>query len=824
MSQDVKMLYIEDDIKKIQTKTNLYLKSYGSKGAMHLAKEVIHNAVDEVIDPKSNGSKIFISYDRLEDSLTVEDNGRGFPEVDYPLDTFCTKLQSGSKFMRDNDTYSSGEFGLGLTAVCALSDKFVLISYRSVENYSHRIEFENGEKIKDTKESLIRGGKKHGVYVKFIPSKKFLGPTTRIDSEELESVIDDISYQLTDNIVIEYTLRDGLDVISERTFKKKDPITLLEKICGNDFMIKPFMISNSSEFDEFVFNLDQNTNDATTLKHRIADYSIMIAYDTNAETIYDSYCNFANTINGGSHVEAAESTYCRYLQLKTKESLSDREKQKIDILWSDVRDHLKMVVMLTTNANVEFIGNTKEKVGSKTILKVMKEGLNSAIENYFNKNPSLLKDLIRVVKTNAKVRTEANKIREASAKEVMTSLKEHQEDNFIRCSNTGKEYKELMMMEGKSPQGGAANARDTRTQAILAFRGVTANAYKASLEELMNPQTGNVELRRLVRVLRCGIGPTFNLNNLYYNKIIIFTDADIDGSGISAGLAGFFVRYLPEIVEAGKLYKVVPPLYKLEDKKGSIYVRTKKEMVEVYQDRIIKSYRIIILKYSSQFIDKQTFEEFLYNTRDYLKELERIGNHFRANMFLIEKIIAFILYKFKSIDDNFEIKTCFSDQSFVTEIMSYIQEDFPEMKLSGEDNKVLSGVIDGRFQSILLSNRFTKKCKPIFQTIINYGYGVVVQENGASKVQMSIGKFLQMTQKYVPKILLRYKGIGEMAAEDLMETTMNPNTRMLIRLTIDDLKKDIKIFEKLFGESAKNKEDRKKMMNEYIISRDDLDN
>lgn len=824
MANDVKMMHIEEDIKKIQIKTNMYMKAYGPKGALHLVEEVVQNCVDELLDPDSEGTRINVIYDRKDDSLTAEDDGRGFPETDFPLEIFCTTLQSGSKFMRDGNIRTAGEFGVGLTAVNALSDTFTIISYREAEGYQHKLVFERGDKILDEKTPLEKGGKKHGSYIKFSPSQKFLGPTTRIPEDGLEEALDNKAFQLPEHATIHYTLMDGFEVIKEKTIKKRDEIHLIDKIVSvGQVLFKPTVISAHSEFVETIPNLDPNIKGDTVDKMRTADYSMIIAYDGIADPVFDSFCNFVNTTEGGVHVKAAEAAFCRYIQNQTKDSLNAREKDKLDIQWSDIRDGLKMVVTLSTNANVEFVGNAKEQIASQLLLKVMTDGFTSALKEYFDSNPEKLSAIIKIVKMSAKVRVESNKLREASTKNAMNSLKEHQMKGFLKCSNSGRQYKEIYLLEGLSPQGGAGNARDTHTQALLAFRGVTANPFKKTLPELMHPQTGNVELRRMVDVLRCGIGPTFDINKLYYDKIILMTDADIDGAGISASLAAFFLRYMPEVVRAGRLYKVVPPLYKIDDKEHP-YVHTKKEKVEVYQEKVIKNFKIVILKFGTEYVDKDEFREFIYDTRDYLTNLNRIAEHFKVNKFLIEKTIGFIFYKFGKVDVDFDLGKALSDQSVIAELMSYIQEDFPEITMSGATIKILKGVVDGRFQSIAIGPRFLVKCSTLFPVISKYGYGMVVKEKDDDPIQMSVGRFLELITKYIPKTLVRYKGIGEMAAEDLKDTAMNPNTRMLIRLTIRDLEKDLKVFQKLFGEGKNDALLRKKMMEEYIIDRDDLDN
>lgn len=807
--KDVKMFYLEDDIEKIQTKTNMYIRQYGTAGAFHLVREVVQNGIDECTDPNSNGRNILIRLDESDGSLYCEDDGRGFPEHDFPLDIFCTKIQSGSKFFRDQSGNTSGEFGLGLTAVNALSDQFSLQTFREDEEYTHLIEFESGKKLNDVRNKLTSSGKKHGSIVKFIPSKKYLGPTTRIMYSDMIDWIDGLSYQLPKKSKIKIVVEryDGLTLMDTVEFKARPFSEMIEKMVSTPLFNPIDIQGDASVVDE----TPNSTKKKSLHLDVVFTYDTPTALNTNRSTDeYDSYCNFTNTTDGGVHVTAVDEAICRFFANETKKTLTDKEKNKIDILWADVRSYLRVLINLSTNAQVQFEGNAKTKINSDSLIKPIKSIVTTELTKYFKGNDSLLSSITKLIKGNAKIRIAMSAEKVKLTGDKRTSFDDHGMRNLIQCNNRGKQYKEISLIEGLSAS--PANSRDPATQAFYMLFGVTANPFKvSSVKEIME----NTELKGLVQALRCDIGTNFDITKLYYDKIIIMTDADIDGAYISAGACAFFVKFMPEIIEAGKLYKVYSPLYKIDDNKKS-YVRTKEEYVDVYKHKIIKNYKIRCIE-DKEFMGKVSMSQFILDTVDYSDELIRVSKHFGVNKYLIELIASYItLERYTSISE------LLSSQKNITKFMSAIQHTYPEIELKSGNS--LRGICDGHYQSIKLEDRFITKCSELSDVYREYGLYLSISENGNSEHSMTIGQFLDETTKYVPKIITRYKGLGEISADDLRETTLDPNNRILVRLTFEDIDRDLQTFQKLFGQSKKNLEDRKKMMKSYKIKRDDLDN
>ena len=834
MAKDVKMLYIEDDIKKIQTKTNLYIQQYGPQGAFHLAREIIQNSIDEVIDPESNGSSIYISYDILSDKLTCEDDGRGFPETDYSLDIFFTRNQSGSKFFRDQGGDSAGEFGVGATVVNALSDVFEVTNFREVEKVKHTIIFNEGEIVSD-KTTKLPKNKPHGSIVSFIPSKKFLGKNTVIPYKEMVEWVKKMCYFITKkNVRVKIDIFKGLKLKETYKFKPIQFEDLLDEICTNKKFSPKCKFSGDDIIEEEIRVTEEKKSKITVKEKKMKKkmhLDVALRYVPESITYFDSYCNYTNTTEGGVHQSAVEKCFCNFMQQKTKAAMSEAQRAKTPITWDDVREGLCCVINLTTNAQVGFVGNSKEKIGNEALTPHLSKIVNDGLEQFFKKNTGVLNDYIRIIRLNAKARVEASKVKAATQKEKMNWTKEYEMKNYIKCTNKGKQWKELFITEGDSAAGSARNGSDTKTQAFFLLRGVVANAFKQSLAELMDPKTGNREWRDLVTILRCGIGKSFDAKKLYFNRINILTDQDIDGFYISSLILAFFYRYMPEIIEQGYLYKVFTPLYALTDK-DKPFVTNKHEMVSIYHKKLSKVYKVKFAN-KKKYATKEEFQEFLTDTYDYSENLSQRANDMGyVNKFLLESILANMVLG-GVIDSSFgelevdkankKLDKVFGDQKFVKYLMSRLQKKFKELVLN-DKSRTISGIINGKRSSIKITSRFIRRSIDLLPIYEKYGYEIEVSEKGKDPVVMTIGEFLDAGMKYYSKIIRRFKGLGEINGKDLFDTALDINHRVSIQYTLEDAEKELEIFNMLNGPSKKDLEKRKKLMSEYKIKRDDLDN
>ena len=434
------------------------------------------------------------------------------------------------------------------------------------------------------------------------------------------------------------------------------------------------------------------------------------------------------------------------------------------------------------------------------LFKPLKDLTYNALREYFNSNSKELKKYIDKIKLNAKARHESNKVRNSVIKGSSNNFEEHfLMDNFDPANNQGKnDYTELILIEGRSAKGSASTGRfDRSCQAVFSLRGVPLNSFTTTLDKVLL----NQEFNTLIKILGCNIGSKFDINKLKYNKIIIMADSDSDGFNITSLVCAFFIKHMPEIVKQGYLYKAVAPLYKIKSKYKK-FILNKREYIEVFEKQVEQAMRISDINTKKLFTVKE-MEDFLFVNRDYLEDLHRSANRLSIHPILLEYIVIHL-----------------NDKNFKKEF----EKKYPELSI--DENNVMSGIYEGRYQLLLMDSIFYKRIKNIQKYIeMNKNMYIDVHEKVGKDTnyigRMSIGEFMTLAQKYQPEIQFRYKGLGELKPEELRDTTLDPNNRILIRLTTDDIERDLKGFDVLHGNKS---DERKLLMKHFKISREDLDN
>lgn len=835
---DVKMFYIEDDISKIQTKTNLYIKQYGPEGAFHLVREVVQNSIDEDMDKDSPGQEVLVTYDTITDKLTCEDDGRGFPEADYPMDIFCTKIQSGSKFFRDQSGVTSGEFGLGLTAVNALSTHFSIESCREKEKVRHYIEFKDGTKVKDEKFPIKKNDKKHGCVISFIPSPKYLGANTQIPFSEVKEWIELQSYLIPTEHKIKIVVEEwkGTKLLSREKIKTQPFENIIKKTVTDDKHSSMCHMTCHNEWAErarsFVLDKKGNPKNVTKDVTRVLDFEIVACYIPDNITVYDSYCNFTHTTQGGIHQDTFDELFCRYIIAAAKEKMSDSDWEKYKPTWDDVRTGLVCYMNLNTNAEVGFVGNVKEKIDNKKLIPYIKEVLSEAIDQFFSENKSILDEYVKNVRTSARLRINLQREREAGKVSRSDAFTKYGMKNFIPCNNEKKhDFRELFIVEGESAASNLSASCDRDTQAFYQLRGVTKNPFKCSFPEFMD----NPEMKILItKVLRCGAGTTFNINNLWFKRINIFSDSDIDGYYITLGVLGAFYKYMRPIIEEGLLYKVMAPLYKVNDgKKEDTYVVRRSEITEIFYKNVIKAYNVDLLQgagYNKTAIVKESLNksglfELLSDLKNYRSDLQFAADDAgKLDMRFMECVLSLlgIVGGLSGTVEANVLNEILFNQKFIKSFMSKLQMFYPEVKLEGNH---LYGPVNGRYASMSINPRLLKNATKLFPIYDRYGYKIQIQnKNSEEKRCVSLIEFLNLTSRYEPTIRDRYKGLGEMDVVDIKKTVIDINTRMSIQFTVDDVRNELEVFNKLLSDKKAYADRRKRMMEQYVIDPDDLDN
>lgn len=510
--------HLKSDIEKIRVRHRQYISYSNEAGAKSVVDEILANALDECRTPRSPGNKIHIKFDERDGFITVSDNGRGIPT--HLLEPIFTSLNMGSNINTSNKAglkaETLGQNGTGTLAICGLAESVEITSYRGgTENIWKTLIFEEGKKISE--ETGKCPSDKHGMTVKYKPSK-VMGKNTRIVWDSIHNELLNLQYLNKNKIHIssEYYDKDG-NCVDEK-YKAQEFENILSR---ND---KDKIISNKIRLtvddDNVVEELDGES------VPRFVSMDVAFVYTSLLNPYIDSFSNSNNTVDNGDHLDGALEAICRFFQQATKNTLSEKEKNSLDIKWDDVKTGLSLAVSLRTNYERLYTGQTKHKVVNSDIRKIILSLVSDSLSSYFEKNTSQLKELTSIIKMNAKARREGDKVRTAVVKGTLTNWSSYKMKNYDPCTNKGlREYKELYIIEGDSAKGSLKQARDPKFQALFAIRGVSANVFKMSLDQIVGPK-GNKEFTDLITVMGCNVGSKFDLGKLQYSKIIIASDAD----------------------------------------------------------------------------------------------------------------------------------------------------------------------------------------------------------------------------------------------------------------------------------------------------------
>lgn len=811
---------LDSDISRIRKRHRQYISYSNEAGAKSVVDEILDNAFDECRNPKSPGNTVHITFDESSGFIDVEDNGRGIPSS--ILEEVYTTLNMGSNINTSNKADLKAEIlgqnGTGTLAICGLAERAEITSYRGgTENIFRKIIFEEGVKVSD--ESGKCSEKQHGMHVRYKPSK-VMGKNTRIVWADIAKELDNFQYLNKKKIKID-----------SRYIDKKGKETFIE------YKVSPFNhILNYNDTDKFISNKFLITiDDSNVIEEldgenvkRYISMDIAFAYTSSLNPYIDSFSNSNNTVDNGDHLDGAMEAICRYFQMAVKNSLTEKEKTTLDIKWEDIKTGLSLVVALRTNFERLYTGQTKHKVVSSDIRKIIVVLTVNALNEYFTKNPGQLKDLINIIKTNARARREGDKLRNAVVKNNLSNWSSYKMKNFDPCTRKGlKEYKELFIIEGDSAKGSLKLARDPAFQALFAIRGVSANVFKLTLDQIIGPK-GNKEFTDMVTVLGCNAGIKFDINKLQYSKIILATDADIDALFIRSLLLAFFFKVFPEIIQAGILYIAEPPLYRVDDKNNP-FVINNQDYISRYATNASKDYKVgyLINEDDVEFLNKENLIDFLSDTSSYVEKMLLLSEHYKVNDRLLEMIFEefAMIYKLNpTAPTSLKVNICLKN---IQHLMDYIGTEFPELYYDDSDH-VIKGSINGKYQLIEISESMIKRSSDVIDMIIEHGpkFGepiILVSNKTSAEHRLSMLGVLKILNKYQPTIVHRFKGLGENDAEDIKTTVMDPNTRILIKVTIQDIENDMKIFQLLRGGSPLDAQARKQMMKEYKIPRELID-
>lgn len=780
--KDDKITIIERDIDKIRNRPTMYISALGSTGCLHLCKEIIDNNRDECFKKESPGNTIRIKI--TNDYIIASDNGRGIPT--NLLRVVHETNQAGSNMVRAHGT-TAGENGTGSTAVVAMAKELIVTTFRPTEKKKLTLIYNEGILKDEILEDY--NGKDSGLTTKFTPSKKILG-TSGIPVEQLIEWLENFHYTLPSSIKMMYEYNGENHIINHiPLFKYFDNI-----IDDDKRLCEPVVIECDGSLQETVMEKEYQ---------RVFHIDAVVMYssaDYHGEDIRKSWMNMIYTEQNGMHVNGVINGLSKYLiekAIKKKKSLED------DDLRRDVLSHMHIAVSATCDLANMFDGQAKGHVFNKSLLNAI---ASSIYDKLGDMSQIRINELVDIVIQNNRVRREGEKVRNISS--TAKALKSWTKPStFIPCSSVKTiQPKELYLVEGISAGGGVREARDPKFQAILQFRGKSLNVWDEDLDRVLKSEP----LLNLVKVLGCGIGPTFDINKLNFSRIILATDADIDGFHIRVGWCTFFKKYMPEIINNGMLFIAEPPLYQLAKNKDISYVATQTE----YIHKCIDAVGDLQISFDKKGTENISIRDFIIDTFDYLDNLRECSNELGTNRYLLEYIAnGFATYG----------KTA---ESFINNIDKWLRSLVKIYDEIGFDHemKQLHAVINLTDQLVVIDDDLAERLEYIIKVIDKYG--LIINHSSAKQnicQSTSLSRFFEYVEGFYPKIIDRFKGLGSSDASVSKEVIMDPGTRRLIRVTAADVN-TMEIMGNLIGEGKDNKKARKEMLMNFKFTKADIDN
>ena len=794
---DAASIKVLRDLEAVRKRPAMYIGSTGAVGLHHLVWEVVDNSVDEAVDGHADRIDVTVHSDN---SVTVVDNGRGIPvdmhkeEGRSAAEVVMTVLHAGGKFDTNSYKVSGGLHGVGVSVVNALSERLDLEIWR--DGYTWEQSYERGKPV----QPLKRAGKteRRGTKVTFLPDAKIM-ETVEFNYDTLAQRLRELSF-----------LNRGL------TIRLKD-----------ERSSKQAEFHYNGGIAEFVKHLNKNKEvlHATPVygeadraygegDRDIVHMEFALQYnDGYAEAVF-SFANNINTVDGGTHLSGFRSALTRAInQYGQNQGLFKDVKENLQ--GEDVREGLVAVVSVKL-PQPQFEGQTKGKLNSdiqSTVASFVYEKLMEA----FEKNPAVGKKVCAKAIDASRAREAARKARELTRRKgaldsggLPGKLADCQERDPERC--------ELFLVEGDSAGGSAKQGRDRRYQAILPLRGKILNVEKARFDKML----GHEEIRALITALGTGIGKEdFDASRLRYSKIIIMTDADVDGSHIRTLLLTFFFRHMQELIKRGNVFVAQPPLYLIKKGKSLKYIKDDKEYTREILRRATEN--LSVETKDGTKLEGAELRAFLISLDECLQMFRRMERRMRDGR---------VVEALANIELKLDAKADFHEKGNLEPVLAALKAAKIEAKLEREEEheawKIVYHDPTNAERSIdvdLVAQPEYRRMRAIARQVAKFNrppFKVLKEGKAEAQTQPGWRELLEYIKNEGTRevSIQRYKGLGEMNAEQLWSTTMNAETRTLLKVDLQDLAETEGIFSTLMGEDV---EARRKFIEENALDVRNLD-
>ncbi len=794
-AENIKVL---DGLEAVRKRPSMYIGNTAQEGLHHLIWEVVDNSIDEALAGHCKRIRVTIHEDN---SISIEDDGRGIPVEIHPTEkisalelVMCT-LHAGGKF--DHSTYkvSGGLHGVGVSVVNALSVKASAEIRRNGDIY--RQTYSYGEKTGELE--IIGKSEKTGTIITFLADPEIFTETTTYDYEIVKNRLRELAYLNKD---VRIYLKDERSGAEDKFHAVGGIVSYVEYLNRKRTPVIPEPIHIIGEKDQVVVEI------------------AFQYFDGYSERLF-TFVNNINTREGGTHVAGFRASLTKCINRYANDDIIPknlREKMGGD----DVREGLTCVISVHV-PNPQFEGQTKTKLGNSEVKSIVESLCTEKLVLFLEQNPQIAKKILTKAVEAARAREAAKRARDLSRKKGSTSLL--MAGKLAECQEKDPAKREIFIVEGDSAGGSAKQGRDRSIQAILPLRGKIMNVEKARFDKIL----GSEEIKQLIAALGCGIGKDeFDLEKLRYHKVIIMTDADVDGAHIRTLLLTFFYRQMLPMVQGGYVYIGQAPLYRLG--RGN---KEKYFLDDSYLNKHLFTEASKKTKLITGGEEKKDIEgEELLSLLEGLSIYQRIVSYFNR-MNLWEKMLYFLL------ENNVKSADQFNDEFFLRGLIE---------KLSAEKHIIgnirscrwrpncyeVDIAIRGKAQVLMTLGPEIPLIKEyrtalgLFERLKEYlttDFTIIVSSKSGASKELYAENWDEMVQivrdeSFRGSHLQRYKGLGEMNPEQLWDTTMNPENRTLVQVTIDDAEQADDMFTTLMGDKV---EPRREFIQNHALEVTDLD-
>lgn len=792
-----------EGLEGVRKRPDMYIGDTHERGLHHCVFEIVDNSIDEALAGYCTVIKVSVHSDG---ACSIEDNGRGIPVDIHPvykipaLELVMTNLHAGGKFGKGAYQVSGGLHGVGAKCVNAVSIEFSVEVRR--DGKIHRMEFSRG---KTTRKMEITGSTKTtGTKITFLPDPVIFEETREFKYEILAKRLRELAF-----------LNPGVRIVlSDERINKE------EEFCFKDGIAEYVMFLNKAKnvVNPKVISFSGDS-EAPSGGKIIVDIALQYN-DSYTDQIY-AYANSIFNVEGGTHLSGFRTALTRVINnyASANNLLKEKKDKDIKISGDDVREGLTAVISVKV-PEPRFEGQTKTKLSNSEVDGIVQKVVGENLKYYFETNPQIAKRIIEKTINAARAREAARKARETVRKTAISAG--GLPGKLADCSEKDPSLCELYLVEGDSAGGSAKQGRDRRYQAILPLRGKVINVEKARLDKVL----GNNEIKTMITACGTGIGEegegAFDISKARYHKIVIMTDADVDGSHIRTLLLTFFFRQMRGLIENGYVYIAQPPLYKIKRRKNERYVMNDVEMNKILIELGSENLTLVRLsdnlEFNSSKVDKIVellsrletlssgitrygcqFSSYINSGRDglmprYVARI-RTGNKEEFRFLFNDEERSQFFVEFDNTEDLFSAATI---REVLDENGNKVQQRIGvyEIYEAHQIEKVLQDLEKLGFDD----KAYSPSDEPRFKLIEkNSDGGIVAQETIFTALEM-VAKIRELGKRGMS--IQRYKGLGEMNPDQLYETTMDPEKRTLLRVSIEDAALADSTFAMLMGEDV----------------------